>query len=115
MVRRLVLIVGGALARWIAVLIVLGYAYDERSSRGVAELFAASVQGSAASAGSDLALVRGRVELEQLSVRRDDDVGTLSLDVADVRCDLPPLGLALVDRECRELRIGGMRMEVSSL
>lgn len=115
MVRRVIQIVIGVIAAWIALLIVLGFAYGTRSARGVADRFAASLQGSASFRDANLALVRGRLELEHVAVRRDDAIGTLSLDVADVRCELPPLGLALVDRECRELYIGGMRLEMSSL
>ncbi|HWU86752.1 MAG TPA: hypothetical protein VN253_05740, partial [Kofleriaceae bacterium] len=115
MVRRVVQIVVGVIAAWIVFLIVLGFAYRERSGEGVAERFAVSLQGSASFGDADLALVRGRIELERLKVRRDDAIGTLSLEIGDVRCELPPLGLALVDRECRELFIGGMRLEMSSL
>jgi hypothetical protein len=115
MVRRVVQIVAGVIAVWIVLLVVLAFAYTDRAGRGVAERFASSLQGSATFEDANLALVRGGIELASLKVRRDDAVGTLSLDVDDVRCDLPPLGLALVDRECRELFIGGMRLEVSSL
>ena len=115
MVRRVVQIVAGVIAAWVVLLIVLAFAYTDRAGRGVADRFAASLQGSASFEDANLALVRGRIELERLKVRRDDAVGTLSLDVADVRCELPPLGLALVDRECRELFVGGMRLEMSSL
>jgi hypothetical protein len=115
MLRRVVLIVAGVVAAWLVLLVVLGAVRGERTGRGIADRFGESLQGSAAFAGSDLALVRGDLSLERLTVQRDDAIGRFSLEVAGVRCDLPPLGLALVDRECRELEIGGIRMEVSAL
>src|SRR5689334_12088094 len=115
MLRRVVLIVAGVVAAWLVLLVVLGAVRGERTGQGIADRFGESLQGRAAFAGSDLALVRGDLSLERLTVQRDDALGRLSLEVAGVRCDLPPLGLALVDRECRELEIGGIRMEVSAL
>jgi hypothetical protein len=115
MLRRVVLIVAGVIAAWLVVLVVLGLVYGERTARGVAGRFGESLQGTATFGDADLALVRGGLSLERLRVRRDDVLGKLSLDVADLRCDLPPLGLALVDRECAELAIDGMRLEVSAL
>ena len=115
MIRRVVLIVAGVVAAWLVLLVVLGFTYRGRTARGVAARFGDSLQGTATFGGADLALVRGGLSLERLAVRRDDAIGTLSLEIADVGCDLPPLGLALVDRECGELAIGGMRMEVSAL
>jgi hypothetical protein len=53
--------------------------------------------------------------MEQLAVRRDDVVGKLALDVAEVRCELPPLGGALFDRECRELAVRGAHLEASAV
>jgi hypothetical protein len=115
MLRRVVVIVVGIVAAWVVLLVGLSVAYRERTARGVATRFGDSLQGTAAFRGADLSLVRGGVSLERLTVRRDDTLGKLSLEVADLRCDLPPLGLALVDRECRELTIDGMRLEVSAL
>src|SRR4051812_9501526 len=103
MIRRVVLIVAGVVAAWLILLVVLGLLRGGRIARGVADRLGESLQGTATFEGSDLSLVRGRLELERVTVRRDDAIGQLSLDVAGVRCELPPLGLALVDRECREL------------
>jgi hypothetical protein len=115
MLRRVVQIVAGVVAAWIAVLLVLGETHGGRTARKVSERLGDSLQGTATFADADLALVRGGLSLERLTVKRDDAVGKLSLEVADVSCDLPPLGLALVDRECGELLVGGMRLEVSAL
>lgn len=115
MLRRAVQIVVGVVAAWALVLVALGLVYGERTGRGVATRFGESLQGTATFAGADLSLLRGGLGLTGLRVRRDDPLGKLSLDVADLRCDLPPLGLALVDRECRELSIGGLRLEASAL
>jgi hypothetical protein len=115
MLRRPVLIVAGAVAAWIVLLVVLGLAYGGRTARGVAARLGESLQGTATFDEADLALVRGGLSLDRLAVRRDDALGRLSLDVAGVGCELPPLGLALADRECRELAIDGVRLEVSAL
>jgi hypothetical protein len=115
MLRRVALIVAGVAAAWLVLLVVLSLALGGRTARGVAGRFGESLQGTATFAGSDLALVRGGLALERLSVRRDDVLGKLALDVAELRCELPPLGLALVDRDCRELAIDGIRLEVSAL
>jgi hypothetical protein len=115
MVRRAVQIVVGIIAVWLVVLVVLGLTHAERTGRQVADRFGDSLQGSATFTGADLSLVRGALDLEGLAVRREDVLGKLSLGVAGVSCDLPPLGLALVDRECGELLIDGMRLEVSAL
>ncbi|HWO22127.1 MAG TPA: hypothetical protein VNO30_25365 [Kofleriaceae bacterium] len=115
MVRRVVQIVVGVLAVWLVVLVVLGFTHAARTGRQVADRFGDSLQGSATFTGADLSLVRGALDLQDLAVRRDDVLGKLSLDVAGVSCDLPPLGLALVDRDCSELSIDGMRLEVSAL
>lgn len=115
MIRRVVQIVAGVIACWIILLIALGFAFSGRAGRQVAERFGASMQATATFADSELSLLRGRADVERLEVKRDDAVGKLSLEVADVRCELLPLGLALVDRACSELRIRGMRMEVSTL
>src|SRR5205085_3672618 len=54
-------------------------------------------------------------ELGGLHVGRADDTGKLALDVREIHCELPPLGAALFDRDCRELAIGGMRLSATSL
>jgi hypothetical protein len=115
MIRRVVQIVAGVVAVWIALLIVLGFTHGERTGRRVAERIGESLQGTATFDGADLSLVRGGLELEHLVVRRADGIGKLSLEIAGVSCDLPPLGLAFLDRECAELEVGGMRLEVSAL
>jgi hypothetical protein len=93
---------------------VTGTALEGRTGRGITERIAESLQADATIERGDLALVRGRLDLAGLAVHRDDAVGHLAITVADLRCDLPPLGLALVDGDCRELAITGARFEVSS-
>ena len=80
----------------------------------ITERLGESLQATCTIGAIDLALVRGRLELEHLALHRDDVVGHLAIDVAEVRCELRPLGLALVDRGCRELAVRGTRMEVSA-
>ena len=95
-------------------LVVTDFALEGRTRRSVADRIAESLQADTAIERGSLSLVRGALELEALAVRRDDAIGHLGITVADLHCDLPPLGLALVDRDCRELAITGTRLEVSS-
>lgn len=112
--KRAAIIALCVVAVWIVVLVVLDAALAGTEQRHIEERVGESLQATAQVGDTDLALGRGRLLLEQLSVRRDDIIGHLALDVAQVRCELAPLGLALVDHDCRELAIRGMRLEVSS-
>ena len=112
--RRAAIIAGCVVAGWILLLWILDVALEGREQRHVEERVGESLQAIAKVGDTDLALGRGRLLLEQLSVRRDDAVGHLALHVAEMRCELAPLGIALVDRDCRELAIRGMRLEVST-
>jgi hypothetical protein len=93
---------------------VTGTALEDGTRRGVTERIAEALRADATIERGSLALVRGRLDLAGLAVHRDDAVGHLAITVADLRCELPPLGLALVDGDCRELAIAGARFEVSS-
>lgn len=115
MARRVVLFVAVVVAVWLAVLVVLGFTHAARTGRQVADRFGDTLQGASTFRDAELSLVRGALDLEGLAVRREDALGKLSLDIAGVSCDLPPLGLALVDRDCGELAIAGMRLEVSAI
>ena len=114
MLRRLVIVGIGALAVWLVILVVLDLALAGRQAAEVGDRVGESLQAKATVAETDLALVRGRLTLGTLAVRRDDVIGHLAIDVAEVRCELAPLGWALVDRECRELAVRGVRLEVST-
>jgi hypothetical protein len=98
---------------WIVAMLVVGAVFADRMADRVTERLGESLQATATVGSSDLAMLRGRLELGALAVRKDD-VGKLALDVDDVRCELPPLGLALVDRSCGELAVRGVRLEVST-
>ncbi|MCW5807974.1 MAG: hypothetical protein KIT31_36820 [Deltaproteobacteria bacterium] len=113
--RRVALIVAGVIGLWIAVLVAAGALYAGRAADQVGERLAESIQGTYRVGDSSLALVRGRFALSDLHVGRDDEVGRLSLDVRDVACDLPPLGLAAVMRVCRTLEVSGVDLEVSTI
>jgi hypothetical protein len=114
MVRRLLKYAVGVLVAWIAILLVLGFALNGRTRDNVAERIGESLGAKASIDDSNLALVRGGLTLETLSVRRDDTVGKLALDVREMECDLPPLGWAMFDRECGLLRVSGVKLEVST-
>jgi len=102
------------IAIWLAALLVLDAVLEGRTRGRIAERVADSLHAGAAIDRGSLALVRGWIDLEGLTVRRDDLIGHLAIAVASLHCELPPLGLALVDRDCRELAARGTRLEVSS-
>jgi len=112
--RRALLIGSGGLAVWLVALAICNCALEGHTVDRVADRIGDTLQATTAIDAGDLALVRGRLALERITSRRDDLVGKLALDVAQVRCELRPLGLALVDRNCRELAIRGLRLEMSS-
>jgi hypothetical protein len=114
-VGRRVAIVGAAvLAGWLVLLFVLGLALGGRQERKTRERLAASLQATVTIGDSDLSLVRGRWTMDRLALHHADALGALALDVEGVRCELAPLGWALVDRSCGELAVRGVRMDVSS-
>src|SRR5437763_644031 len=114
MIRRVAIGTAVILAAWLAVLLVLDAALSGRQADGTTARLTESLQATTTLGGADLALVRGRLELDHLAVHRDDVIGHLAIDVGEIRCELAPLGWALVDSECRELRVTAMRLEVSS-
>ena len=101
-------------ALWLVALLVLNIALIGRTERRVAERLGDSLQATATIERGDLALIRGRMDLDGLAIRRDDVVGHLAIAAGSVRCELPPLGLALIDRDCRGLVVRGTRLEVST-
>jgi len=112
---RRVLLGGAALvAIWLVAMLIVGFAYESHVTSRVTERLGESLKADATVERADLAMLRGRLALDDLAVRRDDLVGKLALDVPEVRCELPPLGGALFDRECRELAVRGARLEVSA-
>lgn len=102
------------LAGYLALLLVLDAIYGRRLGARVEERLAESLQGTANIGDSDLALLRGHLDLAGLTVVRDDAIGHLSLKVDDVRCELAPLGAAIVVHGCSSLAIRGTRLEVST-
>jgi hypothetical protein len=99
---------------WLIVLVILGAALGGSRASRVAERIGESLQSDATVGDHDLALVRGRFSIDHLRVSRDDLVGKLALDVGSVRCELAPIGLALLDSSCRELVIGKVRLSLST-
>jgi hypothetical protein len=114
MARRIAFVVVGLAALWLVALFVLDFALAGRQAAQLSVRVGESLQATATVADTDLALVRGRLTIDGLGIHRDDDIGHLALDVAQVRCELPPLGWALVDRGCRELAVRGVRLDVST-
>ncbi len=112
--RRLAQILAALVALYVIGILVAGLVLGDRIGGRIGTRVGEALQATATVGDTDLALLRGRLQIERLSLRRSDAVGTLALDVAQIDCDLPPLGLALVDGACRALAIEGVRLEVST-
>lgn len=113
--KRLARVLAALAVAWIVLLFVLGFALSGRAARKVTARMTETMQATATVGDSSLGLVRGNFWFERLAVARDDLTGKLRLEVGRVDCDLPPLGLALVDRSCRELAIKDVKLELSSI
>lgn len=113
--RKLAAICAGLIVLWLIVAFVIGIALREHTAERVTNRIAESLQATGTVGDSDLGLVRGWLEIERLEVRRDDLVGKLDLTVASIECDLLPLGIAVFDRDCGELAIRGMHLDLSTL
>lgn len=107
-------VVGGIVVGYLALLLVLDAIYGRRLGARVEERLGESLQGVANVGDTDLALLRGHLDYSDLTVVRDDAVGHLSLSVADVRCELAPLGAAIFIKGCSTLVVRGTRLEVST-
>lgn len=104
----------GLAAAWLVALVVIGVVAGDGKGEAIAGRLGESLHADATLDDSDLALIRGRLVVGGLRVRRDGPTGTLALDVGALRCELPPLGLALVDSACRELALDGLVLDVST-
>lgn len=114
MVKRLAVVLSGLFALWIVLLFVLGFALGSRQERHTRQRLAESLQAEVTTEDVDLALVRGHLTIDKLALKRDDAIGHMAVDVEAVRCDLAPLGWALFDRDCRDLSVRGVKIEVST-
>jgi hypothetical protein len=112
-VSRYVKIVVGVIAAWLIALVIIGVVYGGRAGDRVSSRIADSLVADVSLEGSNLALVRGHLVLDGMKVRKED-LGHLAIDVDTIRCELPPLGVALVDHECRDLVVQGVRLDVSA-
>ncbi len=111
--RRFLKALIGTLILWLGAMVIVGVIYGGRAGDRVATRIADSLVAEVTLESSSLAMIRGHLVLDGLKVRKDD-LGRLSIDVDTIRCELPPLGIALVDRECRDLIVKGVRLEVTA-
>ncbi|HTR52235.1 MAG TPA: hypothetical protein VMJ10_16085 [Kofleriaceae bacterium] len=113
-VRRAVWVVVAIGAAWLGTLAVLDHVLADRQEDHVRDRAREALLADATVGSTDLALVRGRLTFADLALHRDDAIGHLALGIDELRCELPPLGAALVDGTCRELAVAGLRLDVSS-
>ncbi|MGC4091323.1 MAG: hypothetical protein QM756_26280 [Polyangiaceae bacterium] len=112
--RRIAIGAGVLVIVWIVLLLVLGGVVGERKARAIADRLGETLQTTGTIGDHDLALIRGRLEIEKLAFDRDDPIGKLSLSVGGIRCELLPFGGALLDGNCRELAIEDLKLELST-
>jgi hypothetical protein len=109
--RALAVVVAG----WVVLLFVLGFVFAGRAADKVTTRMTETLQAPATIGARSLGLVFGSFSFERLTVARADLTGKLVLEVGEVDCDLPPLGLALVDRSCSELAVRDVKLELSTI
>lgn len=98
---------------WLVACVVISYAYGSKMRARLEARLGEPLQATTTMAALDLAMLRGHMDIADLKLLRDKG-GHLAIDVGHVTCELPPLGWALVDDDCRDLVIKTMRVEVSS-
>jgi len=101
-------------AVWLAALVIGDAVFEARVRDRIGGRVAESLHAVATTEGGDLALVRGAFAVDGLAIQRDDEVGHLAIRVARLDCALLPLGGALLDGDCTELALRGLRASVSS-
>lgn len=111
--KRIARVAVAVVALWLVFLVVFGLVYSGRAGERVANRIGESMMATASVGDANLSMLRGWLELDDLRVRRED-LGTLTIDVAHVECDLLPLGLAFADRTCGDLVIDKVRFAMSS-
>ncbi|CAN5379444.1 hypothetical protein BH11MYX1_BH11MYX1_26170 [soil metagenome] len=114
MARRLALGSLIAIVVWFFALLIIDVVVGSRQGATTAARIGETLQATATVGDLDVALLRGNFSIQRLAVHRDDVVGHLALEVAEVECSLAPLGWALIDHGCRELALRGVRLEVST-
>jgi hypothetical protein len=111
--KRAAKVAVGLVALWIVFLLVFGAVYGGRAGDRVAKRIGESMLATATVGDSSLSMLRGNLELDKLSVKKDD-LGLLTIDVDHVECDLLPMGLALIDRSCGDLVVDKVRLTMTS-
>lgn len=101
-------------ALWGIGLVIASAVLAGRTRDGVAARIGEATRGTVTVDELRLGLVRGTLDITGLHVRRDDVIGHLAIDVAEVACGLPALGGALWDRQCRTLALRGVALELST-
>lgn len=113
--RRVATITVGALALWAVALVVAGTAASSCQTRKIADRIGRSLDATARFGDGSLALVRGAFTGRDLTIDKDEVLGTLRVRVRSLDADLLPMGLALVDARPRRLELAGVEIEASSL
>jgi hypothetical protein len=114
-VKRVLRVLAILVAGWIVLLFILGFVLAGRAADKVTARMTETLQAPATIGDRSLGLVLGRFSFEQLAVKRDDLTGKLLLEIGELDCDLPPFGLAVVDRSCSELAVRDVKLEVSTV
>jgi hypothetical protein len=114
-VKRIARVLAAVVAVWIVLLFVLGFVLAGRAADKVTARMTETLQAPATIGDRSLGLVFGSFSFERLAVKRADLTGKLLLEVGEVDCDLPPLGIAFVDRSCSELAVRDVKLELSTV
>ena len=104
----------GIVVLWLVALVVFDFVGAGKIERRVIARVGDPLGATVTIGKSDLALIRGHLDLDKLAIKKSDG-GELSIDIDNIRCDLPPLGVALIDGDCNLLSIKTMRVAVSAI
>jgi len=98
---------------WVAGLYGMGFVADGWVIDDVEDRLEDSFLADATVASAEVGLVRGRIGLDRVQLIREDG-GHLRMRIDRVDAGIAPAGLALVDRDLRQVRIRGVELEVSA-
>jgi len=94
-------------------LVVLGFALRGCVTQRVADRLSNALDAEVTIGDSSLSLLRGKLELQDVAVHRDDG-GSVDIEIDRIDVDLASLGWVVFDRDVDYALVDGMRIEVSA-
>lgn len=111
-VAKVGLYLAAAAVAYLLALVLVGWVADDVVAGKIQARLAGSLDAQVKVGGTDLGLVTGSVTVRDLDISRDR-IDHLGLAVRRVDVDVAPLGLVVLDREPRRIRVRGARLTVT--